>query len=133
MAAEPGAEHGAELPEGPEEASVALRRPQDRAEFSEDQCTDLAAALTYYAVLALFPAAARRALAGRAGRPGPEDRRRRSCRSCATLGASSAANTLEPDAEAADRHPERRAGPRHRARWARSGRPRATSARSAGR
>ena len=25
-------------------------------EFSEDQCTDLAAALTYYAVLALFPA-----------------------------------------------------------------------------
>ena len=26
-------------------------------EFSEDQCTDLAAALTYYAVLALFPAA----------------------------------------------------------------------------
>ena len=26
-------------------------------EFSADQCTDLAAALTYYAVLALFPAA----------------------------------------------------------------------------
>jgi membrane protein len=26
-------------------------------EFSEDQCTDLAAALTYYAVLAIFPAA----------------------------------------------------------------------------
>src|SRR4051812_19417942 len=25
-------------------------------EFSRDQCTDLAAALTYYAVLALFPA-----------------------------------------------------------------------------
>ena len=25
-------------------------------EFSEDQCTDLAAALTYYAVLAIFPA-----------------------------------------------------------------------------
>ncbi len=25
-------------------------------EFSEDQCTDLAAALTYYAVLAMFPA-----------------------------------------------------------------------------
>lgn len=25
-------------------------------EFSKDQCTDLAAALTYYAVLALFPA-----------------------------------------------------------------------------
>ncbi|WP_211357147.1 YihY/virulence factor BrkB family protein [Nocardioides rubriscoriae] len=27
------------------------------SEFSDDQCTDLAAALTYYAVLALFPAA----------------------------------------------------------------------------
>src|SRR3954469_3287199 len=26
-------------------------------EFSDDQCTDLAAALTYYAVLAVFPAA----------------------------------------------------------------------------
>ncbi|MDO9719191.1 hypothetical protein Q7545_11390, partial [Glaesserella parasuis] len=26
-------------------------------EFSDDQCTDLAAALTYYAVLAMFPAA----------------------------------------------------------------------------
>jgi len=25
-------------------------------EFSEDQCTDLAAALTYYSILALFPA-----------------------------------------------------------------------------
>ncbi|WP_139977314.1 YihY/virulence factor BrkB family protein [Nocardioides litoris] len=30
---------------------------QTLAEFSDDQCTDLAAALTYYAVLALFPAA----------------------------------------------------------------------------
>ena len=27
------------------------------AEFSDDECTDLAAALTYYAVLSLFPAA----------------------------------------------------------------------------
>ena len=26
-------------------------------EFSKDQCTDLAAALTYYSVLAMFPAA----------------------------------------------------------------------------
>jgi membrane protein len=33
----------------------ALRRAF--AEFSQDQCTDLAAALTYYAVLSLFPAA----------------------------------------------------------------------------
>lgn len=30
---------------------------QTLSEFSDDQCTDLAAALTYYAVLALFPAA----------------------------------------------------------------------------
>lgn len=28
-----------------------------RREFSKDQCTDVAAALTYYAVLAMFPAA----------------------------------------------------------------------------
>ena len=27
-----------------------------RREFSDDQCTDLAAALTYYGVLAIFPA-----------------------------------------------------------------------------
>ena len=33
-----------------------VRAPQPAREFSKDQCTDLAAALTYYAVLALFPA-----------------------------------------------------------------------------
>ena len=41
-------------------------------EFSRDECTDLAAALTYYAVLAVFPAAiALISLVGLVGR-GPE-------------------------------------------------------------
>ena len=39
-------------------------------EFSKDQCTDLAAALTYYAVLALFPALHRAAVPARPVRPG---------------------------------------------------------------
>ena len=33
-----------------------VHRPEDPAGFSDDECTDLAAALTYYSVLALFPA-----------------------------------------------------------------------------
>ena len=52
-------------------------------EFSDDQCTDLAAALTYYSVLALFPAAiAILSLVGLVG----QGRRRstRCCRSCVT-------------------------------------------------
>ena len=48
-------------------------------EFSEDQCTDLAAALTYYSILALFPALLvppgvpedRQPKPGRWDRPGP--------------------------------------------------------------
>ena len=41
-------------------------------EFSKDQCTDLAAALTYYAVLALFPALlAMVSLLGLIGQPAP--------------------------------------------------------------
>ena len=42
-------------------------------EFNRDQCTDLAAALTYYAVLSLFPAAARPGVAARRLRPGGVD------------------------------------------------------------
>ena len=64
-------------------------------EFSDDQCTDLAAALTYYSVLALFPAAiAILSLVGLVGQ-GPKtvttmtDILR-------DLGATSAADTLEP-------------------------------------
>ena len=64
-------------------------------EFSDDQCTDLAAALTYYAVLAMFPAAlAMLSLVGLVS-DGPK--------TVETLlgimrdiGASSAAKTLEP-------------------------------------
>lgn len=46
--------------ESPTELSGPARKLALRttiSEFSEDQCTDLAAALTYYGVLALFPAA----------------------------------------------------------------------------
>ena len=64
-------------------------------EFSQDECTDLAAALTYYAVLAMFPAMiALLSLVGLVGR-GPQ--------TVTTLldilrqvGAGSAAKTLEP-------------------------------------
>lgn len=64
-------------------------------EFSDDQCTDLAAALTYYSVLALFPAAiALLSLVGLVGQ-GPQtvDTLIQVLRD---MGASSAANTLEP-------------------------------------
>lgn len=64
-------------------------------EFSDDQCTDLAAALTYYAVLALFPGAI--ALLSIVGLVG--DRRETVDTLLDILrdvGASSAADTLEP-------------------------------------
>ncbi len=64
-------------------------------EFSDDQCTDLAAALTYYAVLALFPAAvALLSLVGLAGQ-GQEtvDTLLQILRD---VGASGAAETLGP-------------------------------------
>ena len=73
-------------------------------EFSTDQCTDLAAALTYYAVLALFPAAiALMSLVGVFGQ-GPQ--------TVDTLlgilsdaGASSMADTLEPTLETLSQAP----------------------------
>ena len=64
-------------------------------EFSKDQCTDLAAALTYYAVLALFPAAiALLSIVGLVS-DGPKtvDTLLQILRD---VGASSAADTLEP-------------------------------------
>ena len=64
-------------------------------EFGDDQCTDLAAALTYYAVLALFPGAI--ALLSIVGLVG--DRRETVDTLLDILrdvGASSAADTLEP-------------------------------------
>ena len=64
-------------------------------EFSDDQCTDLAAALTYYSVLALFPAAlAMLSLVGLVGQgPDTVDALLKVLRS---VGAGSAADTLEP-------------------------------------
>src|SRR6478609_4998983 len=46
-------------PDGPtdlEKPSLKFALKRALKEFSNDQCTDLAAALTYYAVLSLFPA-----------------------------------------------------------------------------
>jgi membrane protein len=64
-------------------------------EFSDDQCTDLAAALTYFSVLALFPAAIAMlsvvSLAGQA--PKTVDTLLQILRD---VGATSAASTLEP-------------------------------------
>ena len=64
-------------------------------EFSDDQCTDVAAALTYYSVLALFPAAiAILSLVSLVGQgPSTVDQLVGILRD---MGASSAADTLEP-------------------------------------
>ena len=64
-------------------------------EFSDDQCTDLAAALTYYSVLAMFPAAiAILSLVGLVGQgPSTVDTLLQILRD---IGAASAADTLEP-------------------------------------
>ena len=64
-------------------------------EFSDDQCTDLAAALTYYAVLALFPAAlAMLSLLGLVGQG--RDSVDALLQVMRDIGAGGAANTLEP-------------------------------------
>ncbi|HSU03424.1 MAG TPA: YihY/virulence factor BrkB family protein [Nocardioides sp.] len=64
-------------------------------EFSDDQCTDLAAALTYYAVLSLFPAAlAMLSLVGLVGQ-GP-DTVTALLDVLRNVGAGGAADTLEP-------------------------------------
>lgn len=64
-------------------------------EFSDDQCTDLAAALTYYAVLALFPACiAILSLVGLVGQS--EETVDTLLTILRDVGASSAADTLEP-------------------------------------
>lgn len=64
-------------------------------EFSDDQCTDLAAALTYYAVLALFPALiALMSLVGLLGQG--QEAARTVLQVLRDVGASGAADTLEP-------------------------------------
>jgi len=88
----------AEKPESPSEMKkhswFYVARKTAR-EFSDDQCTDLAAALTYYAVLALFPAAiAVLSLVSLLGQgPSTVDTLLQILRDA---GASSAADTLEP-------------------------------------
>ncbi|GAA5107287.1 YihY/virulence factor BrkB family protein [Alloalcanivorax gelatiniphagus] len=64
-------------------------------EFMDDQCTDLAAALTYYAVLAMFPAAiAMLSLVGLVGQQ--QQTVDTLLQIMRDIGASSAADTLEP-------------------------------------
>jgi membrane protein len=64
-------------------------------EFMDDECTDLAAALTYYAVLAMFPAAI--ALLSLVGLVGQQQQTVDTLlQILRDLGASSAADTLEP-------------------------------------
>lgn len=64
-------------------------------EFTEDQCTDLAAALTYYAVLALFPASI--ALLSLVGLVGQQQQTVDTVlQVLRDVGASGAADTLEP-------------------------------------
>jgi membrane protein len=96
--AAPDGSRTADLPDSPTELtkpSWSYVARKTFREFSDDQCTDLAAALTYYAVLSLFPAAiAILSLVGLVGR-GPEtvDTLLQILRD---VGASSAADTLEP-------------------------------------
>ena len=62
-------------------------------EFSDDQCTDLAAALTYYAVLALFPALlAMVSLLGLFGQAGKTDQL---IEVLSEMGAGSVADTIK--------------------------------------
>jgi membrane protein len=64
-------------------------------EFMDDQCTDLAAALTYYAVLAMFPAAI--AMLSLVGLVGQQQKTVDTLlQILRDIGASSAADTLEP-------------------------------------
>src|SRR4051794_932493 len=64
-------------------------------EFGKDECTDLAAALTYYSVLALFPAlVAVLSLVSLVGDPAKTVDNL--LRILSDIGASAAANTLEP-------------------------------------
>jgi membrane protein len=96
--AHPDGGRAADLPESPTELtkpSWSYVARKTVREFSDDQCTDLAAALTYYAVLSLFPAAiAILSLVGLVGRgPDTVDTLLQILRD---VGASNAADTLEP-------------------------------------
>jgi membrane protein len=93
--AEPAKDRGPDTPKDLTKPSWFYVLRKTAREFSEDQCTDLAAALTYYSILALFPAAlAVLSLVGLVGD---------SAKTVDTLlqilrdvGASGAADTMEP-------------------------------------
>ena len=94
----PQATESASAPDSPTELSkpswfYVLRKTA--REFSRDQCTDLAAALTYYAVLALFPAMiAMLSLVGLVGQ-GPKTART-ILQVLDQVGATAVTDTLEP-------------------------------------
>ena len=102
-------------------------------EFSKDECTDIAAALTYYAVLAMFPAVIALLSLVSLVSQGPTDRQRRVLDILKQVGAGSVAKTLQGHAARAQRHARGRLRAGRSACWARCGPPPATSARSAGR
>ena len=111
---------------------VCSRRSSARLkEFSEDNMTDWAAALTYYGVLSIFPALiAMVSLVGLVRRSGRR-RPRRSPTSSRQLGPKSAADTFAGPIESVTSNRGRVRDPAdRRPRAARSGRRRATSARS---
>jgi membrane protein len=88
-------------PESPEkpDAPTQLTKPSWKfilrktiREFSDDQCTDLAAALTYYAVLALFPALL--ALVSLLGLVGQQGKTEELINVLSDMGAGSVADTI---------------------------------------
>ena len=87
-----------ELPDSPDDltrASWTYVLRKTAREFSRDQCTDVAAALTYYAVLALFPATiALLSLVGVVGQG--QETVRTLTDILRDLGATGVADTLEP-------------------------------------
>ncbi|MTB87040.1 YihY/virulence factor BrkB family protein [Aeromicrobium senzhongii] len=93
--AEPGKDSGPDSPKELTKPSWFYVLRKTAREFSEDQCTDLAAALTYYSILALFPAAvAVLSLVGLVGRS--DETVDALVQILRDLGASGAADTLEP-------------------------------------
>ncbi|WP_286928937.1 MULTISPECIES: YihY/virulence factor BrkB family protein [Aeromicrobium] len=95
MAAEPGGEHAPSSPKDLKKRPWLYVVRKTAREFSEDQGTDLAAALTYYSVLALFPAVlAMLSLVGLVG--SSEKTVDAILQVLRDVGATGAADTLEP-------------------------------------
>ena len=103
-----------------------------RREFSDDQCTDLAAALTYYGVLAIFPAVL--ALSAILGLVGQAEKSVQTVLDVISpLVSEDALGTIETHAAGARDVEVRRMGAAVRCSCSRCGRRPATSARSAAR